>query len=62
MLHQLLQFRVPRDVESTVNVRVLGNHVKRRERGDEAIVPVRARNAVERAGGVVTMGMVVVVR
>ncbi len=49
--------RVPHDVESAADVRVVGNRVERRERGDEAVVPVRARDAVERAGGVVERGV-----
>jgi len=49
--------RVPRDIESTTDVRVVGNIAERRELGDEAVVPVRARDAVERAGGVVERGV-----
>jgi len=49
--------RVPRDIESTADVRVVGNLVERREPGDEAVGPVRARDAVERAGGVVEEGV-----
>jgi len=45
--------RVPRDVESAADVRVVGNLVERRVFGDEAVVPVRARDVVERVSGVV---------
>jgi len=49
--------RVPRDVESAADVREIGNRGERRERGDEAVGPVRARDVVERAGGVVERGV-----
>jgi len=49
--------RVPRDVEGTTDVRVVGNRIERRESGDEAVDSVRARDVVERAGGVVESGV-----
>jgi len=48
---------VPHDVESAADVREVGNRVERRERGGEAVVPVRARDVVERAGGAVERGV-----
>jgi len=45
--------RVPRDVVSAADVRVAGERVERRVFGGEAVVPVRARDVVERVGGVV---------
>ena len=49
--------RVPCDVESTPDVRVVGNRVERRGPRDEAVVPVRACDAVERDSGVVESGV-----
>ena len=45
--------RVPRDVESAADVRVVGNLVERRVLSGEAVYPVRARDVVERVSGVV---------
>ena len=49
--------RVPRDVESAADVREVGKRGERRERGYEAVVPVRACDVVERLGGVVEKGV-----
>jgi len=45
--------RVPRDVVSAADVRVDGDRAERRVFGGEAVVPVRARDVVERVRGVV---------
>jgi len=45
--------RVPRDIESATDVRVVGNRAERRVFGGEAVGPVRARDVVERVSGVV---------
>ena len=45
--------RVPRDVESAADVRVVGNLAERRVFGGEAVVPVRARDVADRVSGVV---------
>ena len=45
--------RVPCDVESATDVRLVGNLVERRVFGGEAVGPVRARDVVERVNGFV---------
>ena len=45
--------RVPCDVESAADERVVGNRLERRVFGGEAVVPVRARDVVKGVSGVV---------